>query len=548
MKKIITFFILALLVISCNTDQNDKILNEDDKDTLTEIQKKLNEYVNVKLTVNLNHLSEQEKQIIPMLIDVCKIINEIYWYETLGNKDTLCKDFSNKAIKKLFEINFGPWDRLRNNEPFIKCLDPKPLGANFYPKDMSKNEFEKFEDKTKTSPFTIIRRNEKGNLQSIPYNKAFSELVMRASILLKQAANLVEDDSLKYYLELRAEALTTDNYKESDMAWMSVKNNTLDFIVGPIEINDDKLFGYKAEHMAFLLIKDKEWSQKLEKYTKMLRYLQKALPVPVEYRHEEPGLNSEINVYDVIYYAGAGIAGGVTIATNYPTNPTVQLEKGSRRAQFKNAIKAKFDNILIPIADVLIDKSYRKHINFDAFFNNIMLHEMAVGLGIRNTLNKNMSVKKALKENSEILNEVKAEVLALFFAQKLHSINEIENDLTENYITFLASTLRSIRLGVTGKDGMASLICFNYMIEKKAFIRNNEGEYLINTTNIKLAIDMLSELIIRIQGDGDYQKAKELLQNYGKIGTILENDLLKLHNNSIPIDIYLEQGLEVLDI
>ena len=248
---------------------------------------------------------------------------------------------------------------------------------------MTKEEFESAELEGKESLYTFIRRDNQGNLITVPYNEMFSEQVAEVADLLRRCADLAEDDGLKTYLSLRAEAMLTDDYQPSDMAWMDMKTNGLDVVIGPIENYEDKLYSYKAAHEAYVLVKDRTWSERLSKYASFLPELQAGLPVSQEYKAEKPGTDADLNAYDVVYYAGDCNSGSKTIAINLPNDEEVQLAKGSRRLQLKNAMQAKFDHILVPISQVLIHEDQRKHITFDAFFGNTMFHEVAHGLGIK---------------------------------------------------------------------------------------------------------------------------------------------------------------------
>jgi hypothetical protein len=304
-----------------------------DTTAMTEMQKKVNEYAVVKLTTDLSKLTDKEKQMIPILLDVAQILDDIFWEQTWGDKNALLDSIKDPYAKQFVAINYGPWDRLDENKPFIAGIGEKPKGANFYPADMTKDEFEKWNDPNKTSQYTIVVRNADKSLKSVWFHEAYAEKVKKASDLLLKAADLAEDAGLKKYLTLRSKALLTDDYFASDMAWMDMKTNTLDIVAGPIENYEDELFGYKAAHEASVLVKDKEWSARLAKYAAMLPALQKELPCDPKYKKEIPGTDSDLNAYDILYYAGNSNSGGKTIAINLPNDEKVQLAKGSRRLQ-----------------------------------------------------------------------------------------------------------------------------------------------------------------------------------------------------------------------
>jgi hypothetical protein len=437
---------------------------------------------------------------------------------------------------------------LNNNNPFDKGVGPKPAGANYYPADMTIEEFEKFPDTSKTGLYSLIRRNEQGELTVIPYHKAFSEQITRLASLLQRAAQLADDPGLKKYLELRSKAFLNDDYLASDMAWMDMKTNTIDFVVGPIETYEDQLFGYKASHEAYILIKDIEWSNKLARFAKLLPVLQKGLPVDKKYKTEMPGDNSDLGAYDVIFYAGDCNAGSKTIAINLPNDERVQLAKGSRRLQLKNAMQAKFDKILIPIAGELTPENQLKHVTFDAFFSNTMFHEIAHGLGANKTINGKGTVREALKEHYSTLEEGKADILGLYLETRLQEMGEINVDLMNSYTTFLAGIFRSIRFGAASAHGKANLIRFNYFKEKDAFTVDSSGRYHVDFEKMKDAINSLSSLILTIQGDGDYEKAAAMIRQYGVMDEELKAALKRIENKDIPVDIVFKQGAEVLGL
>jgi hypothetical protein len=403
-------------------------------------------------------------------------------------------------------------------------------------------------DQSKTSLYTLLGRDEQGKLIAIPYHKAFAEHVQKASSLISEASKLAEDAGLKKYLELRSKALLNDEYRESDMAWMDMTNNRIDFVVGPIETYEDQLYGYKAAHEAYILIRDVEWSNKLARFASLLPELQKGLPVDQQYKNEMPGDNSDLAAYDVIYYAGDCNAGSKTIAINLPNDEQVQLAKGSRRLQLKNAMKAKFDKIMLPIAQELLPADQVAHVTFDAFFSNTMFHETAHGLGSTKTINGKGTVREALKEQYTTIEEGKADILGLYLEMKLKEMGELDIDMVNEYTTFMAGIFRSIRFGASSAHGKANLIRFNYFKEKGAFTLDSSGLYRINPDKMTAAINSLSNLILTIQGDGDYDKALAMVQQYGVIDDDLKAALKRIEEKDIPVDIVFEQGVSVLGL
>ena len=308
------------------------------------------------------------------------------------------------------------------------------------------------------------------------------------------------------------------------------------------------MLGAKAAHEAYVLIKDKEWSQRLSRYAALLSGLQRELPVPDAYKKEVPGTDAELNAYDAIYYAGEANAGSKTIAINLPNDETVQLEKGTRRLQLKNTMRAKFDSILVPIADMLIAEDQRGHVTFDAFFGNTMFHEVAHGLGIKNTITGKGTVREALREHYSAMEEGKADVLGLYMVSRLFEDGDLtEGDVRDNYVTFIASIFRSVRFGTTSAHGRANMVRFNFFQRNGAFTRDAAtGTYRVDFDRMATAMADLSELILTLQGDGDYESAGQLLADQGVIFGELEGDLDRLAEAGIAVDIVFEQGMAVL--
>ncbi|MGW8314603.1 MAG: dipeptidyl-peptidase 3 family protein [Bacteroidales bacterium] len=514
------------------------------------IHRKAGEFAEVDLTADISELSDNQKELLSLLFRVSDIMDEIYWNEVFPDKDIALNAMTDEDEIKFFQINYGPWERLNGNLPFLPGYGPKPAGSGFYPSDMTREEFAALDDPEKTSLYTLITRDAAGDLLVVPYHEAFTDEVQKAASLLRQASELAEDEGFKKYLELRAEALLTDDYFPSDMAWMEMKNNDIDFVVGPIENYEDALFNYKAAHEAFILIKDKAWSERLEFISSVLPDMQKGLPVPPAYKQEVPGSDSDLGAYQVVYYKGDCNAGSKTIAINLPNDERVQAKKGSRKLQLKNAIRYKFEEILVPISNVLIAEDQRSHVTFDAFFENTMYHEVAHGLGVNQTVNGSGTVRESLREQYSALEEGKADILSLFLITKMYEDELLgERDLMDNYVTFMASIFRSIRFGAASSHGKANMIRFNYFQEMNAFTRDpGTGTYRINFEQMQEAINSLANQIITIQGDGNYDAAVQLVADYGFIHDELQSDLDRLKALNIPRDIVFHQGPELLGL
>lgn len=550
MKKyccLASLFFSTAFFVSCNNATT--VASGGEKDTASSYAAKhLNGYATVKLTTDISKLTDKEKQMIPLLMEAAKIMDTLYWNQNYGHRDSLLKALSDEKTKAFVKINYGPWDKLNNDTPFIAGVGPKPLGANFYPADITKEEIEQSNLSDKHGQYSLIRRDSTGKLISIPYHVAYKEPLQRASALLKQAADLAEDAGLKKYLQLRSQALVTDNFTASDIAWLDMKNNGIDIIIGPIENYEDKLYNARNAYESFVLVKDKEWSRRLAKYVAMLPELQQGLPVDAKYKAEKPGTSSELNAYDVVYYAGQANSGGKTIAVNLPNDEEIQKTKGTRRSQLKNAMRAKFDKILVPIANTLIEPSQLSKVNFDAFFANVMFHEVAHGLGIKSTVNGKGTVRSALQEQSSWLEECKADILGLYMVTKLVEKGELPGPLENYYTTFMAGILRSVRFSAADAHGRANMLTFNFFEDKGAFERTSDGHYKVDYSKFRSAMNSLSNLILTLQGNGDKAGVETLSKEKGVIKPPLQQDLNKLKQKGIPVDIVFEQGAAVLGL
>jgi hypothetical protein len=507
-------------------------------------------YATVRLTADLSGLSENQKKMIPLLIDAAAIMDQLFWKQAYGDKDSLLADINDPAARRFADINYGPWDRLAGESPFIESAGEKPLGAQFYPTDMSKEEFEAWQQPGKDGLYTLVTRDAEGALQLVPYSQAFATELKKAADLLRQAAELADDPEFANYLVMRAHALETDDYQPSDMAWMDMKNNAVELVIGAIETYEDRLYGYRAAYEGYVLIKDQAWSEKLARFAAYLPELQTGLPVPAEYKRETPGADADLNAYDVVYYAGHCNAGSKTIAINLPNDEQVQLEKGTRRLQLKNAMLAKYNQIMLPVADMLIADDQRQHITFESFFGNTMFHEVAHGLGIKNTLDGTNTVRQALKEHSSALEEGKADILGLYMVQKLREKGEItEGQLMDDYVTFMAGIFRSVRFGASSAHGQANMIRFNFFEKAGAFARDAAtGKYRINVPEFEKAVEDLSRTLLTLQGNGDYAAVNTFVAETAGIAPQLQADLDRLAAASIPVDIVFEQGVEVLGL
>ncbi|MFP7723561.1 dipeptidyl-peptidase 3 family protein [Lysobacter sp. A3-1-A15] len=516
----------------------------------SEIADKVAAYKEVELKADLSHLAEGDREAIGYLLQAGEIMDGLFWKQVYGDRDALLASIEDPATRRFVEINYGPWDRLDGDAQFVDGVGPRPPGAGFYPADITKEEFDAADLPGKDSLYTLVKRNDAGELVVVPYHEEYAEELGRAADLLRQAAKVATDAGFRQYLGLRADALVSGEYQPSDMAWMDMKTSPIDVVIGPIESYQDALYGKKAAFEAFVLVKDVEWSERLAKFAQHLPALQRELPVEAKYKAETPGSDADLNAYDAIYYGGDANAGAKTIAINLPNDEEVQLAKGSRRLQLKNAMRAKFDAILVPLANELIVPEQREHVTFDAFFENVMFHEVAHGLGIKNTLDGKGTVRDALTDLASAFEEGKADILGLYMIGQLGEMGELDADkLDDNYVTFLAGIFRSVRFGASSAHGQANMAAFNFLQEQGAFSRDAAtGHYRVDFARMKPAVDALSAKILTLQGDGDHAGARAFLDQYGKVGLELQSSLDRIARQEIPVDIVFKQGREVLGL
>ena len=544
--------IAALALAGCKPPATDTAATASVSTTPAETQiAASSDYAVVPLKADLSGFDGNGKRMIALLVQAAQVMDDLYWHQSWdGDRAALLQRAPDAGTRDLVALNFGPWDRLNEDKPLLEGIGPRPPGATFYPADMTTQEFEQAELADKASWYTLLRRDANGKLVTVPYHVAYKADLERAAGLLREAAKLSADASFASYLELRAKALLDDGFQASDLAWMDMKSNPVDIVIGPIESYEDALFGYKTAYEGIVLVKDQEWSQRLTRFAQFLPELQRGLPVPDKYKAQMPGSNADLNAYAAVDYGGDANVGAKTIAINLPNDEEVQLQKGTRRLQLENVMQAKFDAIMLPIAKQLVADDQLQHVTFDAFFQNTMFHEVAHGLGIKNTLDGKGTVSEALKDQASSFEEGKADVLGLYMVQKLADKGEMDKGkLLDNYVTFLAGIMRSVRFGAADAHAKANMVRFNFFAEQGAFSRDAQsGRYRVDADKMRKAIDALSAKLLTIQGDGDYAGAKQLTDTLGVIEPDLAGDLKKLEAAGIPVDIRFQQGLDVLGL
>lgn len=504
----------------------------------SELQKKVDEYAVFEVTSPLiDKLSDKDKEVLALFRSAADVIDGLFWKQTFGDK-SLMEGIPDQAARDFAMINYGPWDRLDDNSPFVEGYGVKPLGCNYYPLDITAEEFAAFDDPDKNSLYTVLRRDENGALKCVWYKDEYKAELDEICGYLEKAAAITDNAGLRNYLLKRIEAFRTDNYLESDLAWMDMKDSRIDVVIGPIENYDDKLNEAKASYECFILLKDEERSRDLAKYVSFLPELQTMLPCPAEYKTFVPGTSSDLNVYDAIYYSGDCNSGSKTIAINLPNDERVHALRGTRRLQLYNSMMAKFDKILMPIGRALIESDQQKHLRNDAFFWNVTFHEVAHGLGVKQTVNGLGTVDEAMGSEKTTWEEAKADILGLFMVCKLIEKNEIPLISKEDAITtYIAGLVRSVRFGFASSHGKANMMCYNYMMDNEVFSRDKNGKYHIDFVKAEKAIDSWANLILTTQATGNYAFAKEYTAKHANITGDLAADIAIVNKLGIPRDI-----------
>jgi len=519
------------------------------KADLNLVQTQLNKFAPVDITYDRTILSEKDQQVVDKLVEASKFIDNIFLIQAYSKNEAILKalnkstDPADETYRDFFKIMYGPFDRLEENTPFLDSI-PKPDGANYYPEDITKHEFVQWikdhpEDKEAfESNFTIIRRNG-DKLTAIPYSEAYKDLLEPAAKLLKQAAELSENESLKKFLSRRADAFLSNDYYLSDMDWMDL-DSPIEVVIGPYEVYEDALMGYKAAYEIFLTVVDPVESQKLMTIAEQLDNMEKNLPYDDKYKNVNRGSSSPIKVVQEILTAGDTRAGVQTLAFNLPNDERVREAKGSKKVMLKNVQEAKFNKILKPISKIVIDEAQVADVTFDAYFNHILLHEVSHGLGpgILTLANgEKTTVNKMLAESYSVMEEAKADVCGNYNVQYLIDAGIFPKELEKNlYVTYLAGMFRSVRFGFDSAHGRANMIQFNYLMEKQAFLFDeNTKRFSVDNRKAKRAIKDLAHTLLTIQAKGDYNAAKNFIKNYGVMTETMQSALDGL--GDVPVDI-----------
>lgn len=512
---------------------------------------KISRFAPTEITADASHLSESDRQALNKIIAAAKLLDPLFRRQVWSGNDELLKklqaDTSPEGKEKLhyFHINVGPWSRLDKNEPFIAGVPEKPHGANYYPEDMTKEEFEGWskslsedERKKATGFFYVIRRDADKKLRAVPYHEEYREFLEPAAKLLREAADLTTNQTLKNFLTSRADAFASNDYYASDVAWMEL-DAPIDVTIGPYETYEDELFGYKAAFEAYVTLRDDTESEKLKKFSGWLQELENNLPIEARYRNPKLGAAAPIRVVDVVFNGGEGNRGVQTAAFNLPNDERVVKEKGSKRVMLKNVQEAKFKQTLIPISQVVLEPAQQAEVDFDSFFTHILAHELMHGLGPHNIRvgGQDTTVRLQLRDKYSALEEAKADITGLWALQHLVDKGVVDKKMEATmYTTFLASAFRSVRFGINEAHGKGVALQFNYLLDEGAFrVNGANGTFSVDAAKIKDAVRKLTAEILTIQAEGSYDKAQALLDRYAVIRPAMQQALNKLQN--VPVDI-----------
>lgn len=529
MKKAILAFVIPTLVISCGQPQ--KSVTERLYDRYAEVE------IGTKVTTLMDGMSENGKEVLNLYRFAAMEIDSIYWRQMVPSREAV-ENIVDEAQRQYAMLNYGPWDRL-DGSTFASGFGDRPLGANFYPEDMTLEEFEAFDDSLKYSPYTLIRRDSDGNLKTVWYHDEYKEYLDKARKYLTAAAYITIKPSVKSYLLGKEQALATDDYEENDLEWMGVNDSRMDIVIGPYESSDDHLLGIKKSYEAYVLLNNEERTATTRKYLERMEEYQNMLPCKEEYKSSfVPGPKSELLVCDALYHGGLANAGIKLIGISNPDDVEIQEKAGTRTHLMYNLIIAKYDKIIHPVAQIILDREQGAQVDQSAFFWYVVFREIAHELGVKTTQDGKY-LSQALGSYAQVMEDVKSDIVGAWLETQLTARHDIPWILTEEDVitTFTVSMIRSGAFGVGESVGQANLICYNYMKEKGAFTRNEAGVYDINYPKAKEAMASLAADVLEIQALGDAAAAKAMVEKYAVVAPELKGDFRNIRLEGIPSDI-----------
>jgi hypothetical protein len=494
-------------------------------------------------------LSAADQKAFAKLNEAAEVIDHLFlqqfWSGNLALQEKLGRDKSDLGLSRqgYFWLNKGPWSSLDDFQAFIPGVPLRKLpGANFYPENMTKDEFEtwvyqlpKAEKELALGFFSVIRRRE-GKLVAVPYNVEYAADLHKLAKLLNEAAALTPNASLKKFLTLRAKAFLSNDYYESDVAWMDM-DAPLDVTIGPYETYNDEIFGYKASFEAYIGIRDDKETAKVKFFSDHMQEIENNLPIEAKYKNPKLGALSPIRVVNQIVSAGDGAHGVLTAAFNLPNDERVTVQKGTKRVMLKNVQDYKFGFVLKPIGEIVLADEDRGNMAFEPFFTHILAHEMTHGIGPHQitVAGRATNPRQELKELYSAIEEAKADVCGLFMLQYMFDRKLLPAADQELYATFLASAFRSLRFGLHEAHGKGMAVQVNYLLDKGAFVAGTDGKFSVDHTKIKQAVRDLAHDLLTIEATGDYASAKKMLDTLGVIRPSVAAAIAKLKD--IPVDI-----------
>jgi len=522
----------------------------------SELRTMIARFAPAEIGADVSALPDNERQALTKLVQAARVMDSLFLKQVWAGNDALLQRLARGAIAgpaansdandvlHYFLINKGPWSRLDHNKPFVPTAPAKPEGANFYPAGATKDEIQKWLDSLSgpakaaaTGFFTTIRRTPDGRLMAVPYSIEYQGELAIAASLLREAAQLTSQPTLKQFLTSRAEAFVSNDYYASDVDWMAL-DASIEPTIGPYEVYEDEWFNFKAAFEAFITLRDDAESKKLQSFSGELQGLENALPIDPKHRNPQLGALAPIRVVNVVFTAGDANRGVQTAAFNLPNDERVVKEKGTKRVMLKNVQQAKFRMVLEPIAKVALPAAQQKNISFEAFFTHILMHELMHGLGPHNITvgGRQTTVRQELKETYSAIEEAKADVSGLWALRQLADQGKIDKEIARTmYTTFLASAFRSIRFGVNEAHGRGIAIQLNYFIDQGAFVPQPDGTFTVDESKISAAVTSLTRDIMTLQAEGSYDKAKALIEKLGVVRPEVQKVLDKL--SSVPVDI-----------
>ena len=526
MKKLtVAGVLLALVAVSCGPHR-------------TKAARLMENYAVVTIPApDLSDITDNGKEVLNLYRFAADEVDNIYWKQNYGDKAALLGSLTDPAARQYAEINYGPWDRI-DGKPFVDGVGPKPAGACFYPADMTAEEFAAFDDSTKTSPYTLIVRDG-GSLKTVWYHEAYKESIDKIADYLKAAADITIKPSVRDYLLKKIEGLRTDDYYESEKAWLDMTDSKMDLVLGPNEAVDDALYGVKNSYGAYVLLKNLKRTEELNALSARLPEFQQMLPGDPAYHQFVPGSESDIFSCNVIYYGGYTNAGFKVIAINFPYDAKVQEELGTRTILFDNIIREKFNRTVFPVGMTLFEGAYQAHLDASAFYWNIVFREIAKGLGVKETVNGKGTVAEALGTEALVIEKAKSNVLGTWLCANEVSAHHISALIQRDDVlaTFIANIIRSARFGTADPTGEANIAVYNYLMENGAMTRKASGKYSIDYEKTMKAIETLGAEILRIQALGDADAARAFVKKYCVVGPTIEADVVSLGLEGIPVDI-----------